>query len=59
MNKSTGEVKFAEMTDRIRGIQGHITASFHLIAFMEPTLDRFDDAIKIIAEIDRDPANWI
>jgi hypothetical protein len=59
LNKSTGEVKFAEMTDKVKGIQGHIVASFHLIQFMEPTLDRLDAAIKAIAEIDRDLQDWI
>jgi hypothetical protein len=59
LNKSTGEVKFAEVTDKMKGIQGHIVASFHLIQFMEPTLDRFKAAIKEIAEIDKDLRDWI
>jgi hypothetical protein len=52
-------VKFAEMADRVKGMQGHIVASFHLIQLMEPTLDRFDAAIKEIAEIDKDLRDWI
>lgn len=59
MNKSTGEVKFSEVADRVKGIQGHIIASFHLIQFMEPTLDNFESAITSIAEIDKDQQEWI
>jgi hypothetical protein len=59
LNKSTGEVKFAEMADRVKGIQGHIVTSFHLIHFMEPTLDRFEAAITAVAEIDKDLQDWI
>jgi hypothetical protein len=56
---SQSSVKFAEMIDKVKGIQGHIVASFHLIQLMEPTLDRLDAAIKALAEIDRDLQDWI
>jgi hypothetical protein len=59
LNKSTGEVRFSEMAEKVKGVQGHIIASYFLIQLLEPTMDRFDAAIADVAELDRDDSNWI
>jgi hypothetical protein len=43
----------------VKGIQGHIVASYMLILLMEPTMDRFDAAIVAIANLDASPGRWI
>jgi hypothetical protein len=59
LNKFTGEVRFSEIAERVRGIQGHIISSFVLLLFMEPTMDRFDAAIEAISLLDQNIGNWI
>jgi hypothetical protein len=59
LNKLTGEVRFSEVAERARGIEGHIISSYVLLVFMEPTMDRFDQAIEAILLLDHGASNWI
>lgn len=59
INKQNGSVKFAEVTPRVKGIQGHVMACFMLVLFMEPNMDAIDKLILEISELDPNIGPWV
>lgn len=59
LDKQTGKVTFHEVAPRVRGIEGHITTCFMLIAFMELVVQAFDEAIPALADFDRGSGPWV
>ena len=53
LDKKTGKVTFHEAAPRVRGIEGHIVTCFMLIGLMEGVLNTFEEAVPILAEIDK------
>ncbi len=59
LDKKTGKVTFHEDAPRVRGIEGHIVTCFMLIGLMESVLNTFQEAVPILAEIDKGQGPWI
>lgn len=59
MNRETGEVRFSEACDRVKGIQAHVVTSFMMILFTERAMDRFDGLVTRVAELDPGVGSWV
>jgi hypothetical protein len=59
INRSTGDVRFAERTPRVVGMQGYVITIFMMIAFVELAMNDFDAVIPKIAAMDQNQGAWV